>query len=317
MSRRLELSSPRGATQSGMLTSVLRSKWALGLGLALSACGGEEAAEAEVGETSRHGAVLTFATFAQQLAQPTEGSPGVAEGLDLDGRTGVGEDAETCFKKDFIGPDGRSGVDNQLAVLLPLIKAMVGEDNIDVLLEAAIAGGQLLIVLELLGLDDFEQDDDVVLRLGAGSGAVLLDTTGAYELYQTFGYNEDEAPISEFQGEVRGGRLFASSPEAFLPVRVLDAAFNLHVRDAQLEFALTKEQEVGGVFMDGIISGGIRVEDFKEIVQGLNVGEDLQQVATNLIGGTADLKPDAAGVCQEVSAGLKFRASPAFVREGP
>ncbi|MGE0324587.1 MAG: hypothetical protein AB7K71_38690 [Polyangiaceae bacterium] len=288
--------------------------WGL-LPLCLSACGGDaEVSQApEQNQSDDFGAVLTFATFAQQLEQPTETKRGVAEGLNLDGADGIGKDATTCFKKDFDGPDGRPGVDNQFAVLLPLIKTFVGEDNIDVLLEAAITNGQLLIVMELQGLDNLDDDPDVKLRLGAGTGSVLQDTTGAYELYQTFGYNREEAPTSDFTGYVKDGTLYAHADEAWLPVRVLDADFNLHVRGAQVEFKLSREQQVGGVFVEGIVSGGINVEDFKDIVAGLNIGSDLQKLATSVIGGTADLAPDGDGVCQEVSAALKFRASPAYI----
>ncbi len=285
------------------------------LPLFFSACGGDAEVNqtADQPESADYGAVLTFATFAQQLEQPTDTKPGVAEGLNLDDTNGVGEDAASCFKKDFNGPDGRTGIDNQFAVLLPLIKTFVGEDNIDVLLEAAIANGQLLIVMELQGLDNLEDDADVKLRLGGGSGSVLQDTTGAYELYQTFGYNREEAPVSEFDGYVKDGKLYAHADEAWLPVRVLDADFNLHVRGARVEFELTREQQVGGVFVEGVVSGGINVEDFKDIVAGLNISSDLQKLATSVIGGTADLAPDADGVCQEVSAALKFRASPAYI----
>ena len=65
--------------------------------------------------------------------------------------------------------------------------------------------------------------------------------------------------------------------------------------------------------VEGLVSGGINVDDFKEIVAGLNIGSDLQKLATSVIGGTADLAPDGDGVCQEVSAALKFRASPAYI----
>lgn len=292
-----------------------RALWCGLLPLLLGACGGDaEVAEAPEETGSRDfGAVLTFATFAQQLEQPTDTSPGIAEGLNLDDANGIGEDAATCYKKDFVGPDGRDGVDNQFAVLLPLIKTFVGEDNIDVLLEAAITNGQLLIVMNFAGLDDLEDDPEVALRLGAGTGAVLQDTTGAYELYQTFGYDREEAPTSDFTGHVKDGRLYAYADEAWLPVRVLDADFNLHVRGAHVEFDLTREAAVGGVYVEGVVSGGINVEDFKDIVTGLNIGSDLQKLATSVIGGTADLAPDGDGVCQEVSAALKFRASPAYI----
>lgn len=280
------------------------------------ACGGEQAEVTQAPTETKagtYGTVLTFATFAQQLEQPTETSPGITEGLNLDGQNGVGEDAATCYKLDFDGPDGRAGVDNQFAVLLPLIKTFVGEENIDVLLEAAIANGQLLIVLELQGLDDFKDDDDVTLTLGAGRGSVLLDAEGNYELYQTFAYNREEAPVSVFRGHVKDGTLYASADEAWLPVRVLDADFNLHVRGSQVEFKIQEEALGGGVSIAGLVSGGINVDDFKEIVSSLNIDNQLETLATSIIGGTADLKPDADGVCQEVSAALKFRGSPAFI----
>lgn len=291
------------------------ARWAAAL-LALSgvACGegGTASSGQAVAETcdggTRYGAVLTFATFARELSR------GVAEGLDVDGKVSDAEDAATCYHEDYVGPDGRTGVDNQFAVLLPLIEGLVGKENIAALLDGAIANGQLLIVVRIDGVDDLRNDDCVTLRLGKGVGTPYLDANGAYVQYQTFAFDDGETPISSFpRARIEDGMLRGGPGDAYLPVRVLDANFDLFVRSSHAEIALSPEPEGGGVVLEGLVAGGIGVEDFKEIVKGLNIGSDIQRAATQLIGGIADLAPDEEGFCQQVSAGLRFRTAPAFV----
>ena len=58
-----------------------------------------------------------------QLAFTREVTPGVAPGFDLDARQSDARDAASCFKPDYMSPEGVPGIDNQLAGLVPLLDA--------------------------------------------------------------------------------------------------------------------------------------------------------------------------------------------------
>jgi hypothetical protein len=274
----------------------------------LWACGGDDE-PVPCGESGGHlGAVITFATFARQLDDAT------AEGVDVDGVTTGETDAVGCFHPDFNAPDGRGGIDNQFATLLPLIEDLVGSENIDAILEGAIANGQLLLVLDIAGVDDPLNDSCVDVALGAGLGTPLLDTEGAYEAYQTFAFDDVKAPVSRLErGTIADGVLTIGPGDIVLPVQILDADFNLNLRSGRFHLAIERDPLGGGVRLSGFAGGGIAIADFSAIIASLNIGSDIMMSIVPLLAVVADLGPDASGACQEVSAALRFETTPAFV----
>ncbi len=266
------------------------------------ACGTE-------GETK--GAVVTDITFARTFED------GTADGIDLDGRVSDAGDGDGCFKEDFVSPDGRPGIDNQLGTLLPLVEELVGSENIDALLDGAIANGQLLIMIALSNVDDPQNDDCVDVRVGAGLGTPFLDADGAYEPYQTFGFDEERAETSTLvAGRIAGGVLEAGPGRVNLPVQILDASFNLDMRFSRVRLEVQHDALGGGVALRGFIGGGILVDDFSQVVSGLNIGDDIVGAVVPLLRPLADLEIDPEeGICRRVSGAFQFESTPAFLYE--
>jgi len=274
----------------------------------LLACSSEPASGTATGQTQS--GVITFATFARILDE--EGR--LAEGLNVDGLVSPDGDAASCGKRDYVSPEGEPGVDNQFGGLMPTIESKVGNENLGQLLATAIANGQLLILMSVEGLDDAVNDDAVTVKIAAGEGIPLLDSQGKFITYQTFGVDLETAPTSRVPGKVRNGVLEMGPGEAVLPVRVLDAKFNLDLHGVVGRFALTPDEKGGGVAMKGTISGGLETADFKGIIEKLNINKDAISAAVTLVGLLADLHyDDNLGTCTQISAGLRVEATPAFV----
>ncbi|MBN4059050.1 hypothetical protein JYT22_00180 [Endomicrobium sp. AH-315-J14] len=281
-----------------------------GLSLLMMGCGLDDTGNSACtpdGET--RGGIVTFATFARQIDDDT------AEGINLDDVVSHGNDVAGCYKTDFTSPAGVEGIDNQFATLLPIVEEQIGSENIDALLTAAIVNGQLLILMGVTGVDDPENDPCVDVLIGAGVGSPFLDTQGEYVPYQTFGFDRDSAPVSVLPGQIVNGRLTAGPGDFVLPVRILDADFNLKMFSGQVDIQITREPIHGGFALDGVVAGGIDVDDFKEIVHSLNIDQALIGAVLPIIAGKADLGRDSDDICRQVSAGLKIRAVPAFLLE--
>jgi hypothetical protein len=282
------------------------------LALALAGCGGTEPIEKPAPKSVTQAGVITFATFARILDDKAR----IAEGLDVDGRVTPDGDYESCGMKDFTSPDGEPGIDNQFGGLLPTIESYVGSENLGQLLATAISNGQLLILMAIGDLDDPQNDDDVTVRIAAGKGVPLLDSQGKFIAYQTFGLDRATAPVSKLKGKVKDGVLLIDPGEGVLPVRVLDAKFNLALHGVIGRIELTPDPEGGGVSMKGTLAGGVAVADFKDIIVKLNIGQDVISAATGLIGLVADLAIDEdTGKCTQVSAALRVESTPAFILE--
>ncbi|MSP25702.1 MAG: hypothetical protein EXR75_11160 [Myxococcales bacterium] len=288
---------------------VTRATVASLLASLLAGCGGEvrEALCTDSGAT--RGMAVTYASFARQLDDTT------AEGLNLDGVTSDGSGALGCYKTDFVSPTGAVGIDNQLATLLPLVEEFVGTENIEALLGAAIKNGQLLIVMNVRGIDDVVNDACVDIAFGTGRGVPLLDANGEYEPAQTFSWNAPDDPVSVLRkGRIEHGVLRAGPGSLVLPVRVLDADFALELSEAHIEATLTMDA-TGNLSLQGLAGGGIDVAELGAVVSGLNIGEDVKGAVVPLVKGRADLAMDADGYCHAISAALLLETTPAFVLE--
>lgn len=235
---------------------------------------------------------------------------GTAPGFDVDGVVSEGEDAGSCFKEDFVGPDGEAGVDNQIAVFVPELEAILG-DAVDGLVQGAINNGDLLIVLNAQGVDSLENDDCVDVSVHTAMGKPTLGTDGVIEAYQTF----DRDPEGEISvatgGKIEDGELTVGPFELAIPIAIFDVAFTIHVHDALVRLTVSAED---AALKKGVLGGGI-VPD--EVIDGVDDGAGVDQytpILSVVLHQSADLAPDAEGTCTQVSGAFQISAVEAFVR---
>lgn len=271
-------------------------------------CGGEPPVVTCTSSGRTIASVVTFATFGKQHDDKS------VEGLNVDGRISDGNDPEGCYQVDFVSPEGTPGIDNQVATLLPIVEGLVGKDNIDQLLGAAISNGQLILLMALRGVDDLENDACVDVTFGAGAGTPLQDGTGKYLPYQTFAWDAATAPITVVAGaRIDGGVLTAGPGDVVLPVRVLDAAFNLGVHQTAIRMNVTPDDLGPGASLGGFVGGGIVVEELAQVIQSFNVGGSVKGAVVPLLKTRADLGVNAEGTCTQISAALHFETTPSFI----
>jgi hypothetical protein len=267
----------------------------------LASCGAEP--PAVCAETPRQVWIVRELAFARQV----EGPGRVAEGFDLDGVNGV-----TCRIRDYTAPDGREGIDNQLAAVLPLVESQLGGLELDSLVQNAINNGQILLAIEARGIDSYVDDGCTGLSIRRLSGTPLLGTDGRLLSGQTL-YPDAEAPVSSTEGgTIRRGVFEAGPFDVALPVAILNANFVLDVADAL--FRANIDAETGE--MHGFIGGGVTQTQLLDVVGNTEgVPADVVEMARTLLATFADLAPDENGVCQQFSAVLEFRAMPGFIVE--
>lgn len=229
------------------------------------------------------------------------------EGFDLDDSVGPPPEASGCRARDFLDPEGRRGIDNQLSLIVPALEAQVGEGTLDTLLNGAINSGQLLIGLTLEGLDDPVNDDCVTLVVRTLTGTPLVGTDGLLLDGQTLEVAPD-ARTARYEGAVlRDGVLETGPFELSLPVSILDARFVLDLHRARVRVRILEDGSLSGVF-----AGGISNQQIIEVASGLNIPSDLMETVGRFVQLIADLEP-VDGRCTQFSGSLVFRAAPGFV----
>jgi len=249
-----------------------------------------------------HSLVMNRIRFARQLED------GIVEGVNIDSRVSDLQDEQTCNRLDFVSPDGREGIDNGLALLLPFIDLAAGGDP-DGLIQGAVNDGSLLLVLEMRGVDGFENDGHLEVRMWSAVGQPLIGTDGWLVPGQSFMPNPERPPSAWAPGSIRDGHLRAGPIDATIPIQVLNVAFDLNIQGGIIEAEMDLEGNASG-----FIGGGVPLQTFYDVVTAA-VNGNAEEAAPLLtfVDGFADLDKGDDGTCHEMSTGLAVEAVPAFI----
>jgi hypothetical protein len=263
--------------------------------------------------TEGSGRLAPHTTVVSRLAFATATPENTAEGFDLDDRVSTETDYATCARPDRLDGAGVPGIDNELAGLFTTLQSFAG-DAIDGLVQAAINNGTLLVMFRVDGLDDARNDACVSVQLlkGTGPDVPQLATTGFLAPSQTFDV-DTATPVSVGQGYIEDGVLHAGPFEAVVPLKFFQVSANLRLHDARMRAEITED----GRLVNGVIGGGIEVDQLFEIIEQVGTGnagnvQALVNVAPLLIRGIADLAFDGDR-CSQASAALLFEAEPAYL----
>jgi hypothetical protein len=250
----------------------------------------------------------TETTVMQWLDFGREQAPGVTVGFDLDGAVTTSRDRRGCAQDDFTSPAGEPGIDNNLALLMPLLD-LAAENALQALLLNALNEGRLLVFVERT----LEADGSYAIRFRRGQGAPLLGTDGRLLAGQTLGLHEDAqlgtASIATREGDVIEARDF----DVRLPAVVFATLYVLELKDARLRMELREDGA-----LRGLLGGGIELEQIFEVIRTadtmLNPENSIEALVGDALRDFADLAPRGRG-CEQLSAAIEFEAVPAFVFE--
>ena len=177
------------------------------------------------------------------------------------------------------------------------------------LIADSITNGELLLMVEVSGVDDPAYDECVDVRILRGTGTPMVGTDGLLLDGQTFALDPD-APVSELScvpmvdGSVRAG------PFALpLDLQVLDVALQFNLQGAWLRLDLADDGLTGW----GYFGGAVATSDILVIVSEGDLA-DIRDLVTGLVTAAADMDPDG-GECGALSIVFEYDAIEAFPYE--
>ncbi|MEQ1565924.1 MAG: hypothetical protein ABMA64_09830 [Myxococcota bacterium] len=230
------------------------------------------------------------------------GAGGVSEGFDLDGVDGP---AGGCAVSDWVAPDGAAGIDNAFASLLPALE-LTEAAAVEGLIQTAIASGELLITVELSEVDDPADDACVDLAIGRALGPPILGTDGKVLSGSTFDPDPEIDPVVATDVPLAEG-VFEMPVELSLPLQIFDVSLQFELLDGRFRGVMQPDGTLTGVF-----AGGVDTQAILAVTEEENVDSGLHDVVQALLDAWADLAPDGAGGCGQISMAFTFTAVPAF-----
>ncbi|MCA9580926.1 MAG: hypothetical protein KC416_03970 [Myxococcales bacterium] len=263
-------------------------------------CGGEES--------------LFYVLGAIDVARPTEAEGSEARGYDLDCRSDLAcecrEQKGNGECKDFTGPDGTKGIDNQFARLEAAIMSVL---PISAEIKKNIGEGDLLILVELSNLDTKDISDatddecvtvDILTGLVPGGGLPELDGD-VLKPGQTFDIDsrsiEDMVPLVRVTATLTKGKLKAGPTTLPLTLPFGSENVELTIQDAQLTANVTATE-----LSAGLLGGVLDVTETIGAVTKVEKYAEIDEVLEPLLTKFADMNPDDDNACTAVSAALTF-----------
>ena len=244
-----------------------------------------------------------------KFSRPDE--QGQIAGFDLDGAVTASGDATGCGRKDDVGLDGVGGVDASFNALLPALELTEGA-ALEEIIQTLINSGEVLILWDLHGIDDPQQDECVTLDVLRGDGAPTIGGRGFINPGQTFDLDPEDVPVHLTDLAIEDGTVTASGFPFQIPFSFLDANINVTLQDLSMRVELHDD----GTF-SGVMGGGIVVEDLVAQLETTGVSSEVKGLIRSAMGAGADLAPDETGTCTEMSASIGFEGVSAFLFDTP
>jgi hypothetical protein len=238
-----------------------------------------------------------------------------AYGFDLDG----GDKTGSCAHQDFTGLDGTPGVDNQMYRLLGCVSAWRVEGHIENNANAhRISSGLGMVLIEITGIDDLRNDDDIRIAFYRGTDPFVLDSAGRVLPYSSYTMDtENGRPRygDVVRGKIVDGTITTEPADVTLPF------FGNYQFITQRIGAMRLSMEIGadGASARGLVGGYYEVEQLYSYVRGMlgafpnthHFSCSSIYVAAHRL---ADGNPDpATGRCTTLSSAFHFEAVAAFI----
>jgi hypothetical protein len=265
------------------------------------------------------------------LAQPDPGyltlaGPALVRGLNLDGidsnRRAYAEDR--CAHDDFISPSGELGIDNQVWRLMGCVSGYRPNGLMDRLHKAntMINEGGYAILMEISGMDDATNDDEVHVQFLSAAAPVSLNALGDPMEMVSFTAHADGTYHNErARGKIVDGVLTTEPVDIRLKIKQQTQDNAVYYRDARVRGKLLPDGRI-----EGTLGGYWDNENFWSMMndqmiadrhQGRNAAFNRGFMCAGLyhaIPRVADGHPDPeTGACTSMSMALHFEAKPAFV----
>jgi hypothetical protein len=235
-------------------------------------------------------------------------------GFDLDGNTDGSPTETTCAHETFTGLDGTPGVDNQLYRLLGCVYGFRSSGYIeDHANRERRDEGQGNILIEVKGVDDRLNDDDVTISFYLANTPLPRDSAGKIIPYSSYRATPGRYG-DKVSGKIVDGKLTTKPASVRLPYYGNGGAMEMYFPEFRLDVDLLAD----GAQAKGFWAGYYDVDSFWDHIQKVqhnaHVGEyncpSLYRAAQRLADGFPD---PATGQCTALSSAFRFEAVAAFI----
>jgi hypothetical protein len=171
----------------------------------------------------------------------------ISHGANLDGKDTGETTPKTCPHENFVGPDGRAGVDNQLYRVLGCQKALRRGGFYDARFsEEKKTRLSARFLVEISNVDDEQNDDSVMVSTYKGRDKLVSDAAGNVIPWATQRVDErDPRYMHHARGRIVDGVLYSEPMDVLFSTATHNLVGETYIRDMRLELKLSETRAQG------------------------------------------------------------------------
>lgn len=250
-------------------------------------------------------------------------------GIDLDG--GNKPAANSCGQKDFLGTDGRPGVDNQFYRVVGCMTGFqsTGQANG---FQTEMLTGSWGILISLDKVENLTNDPDIEVTISANADPIQLSADRKPLAFATYALDRDPRYRAVTRGRIVGGVITIDPADVRFHSVVNGAYSDRVLRDARLRLVVNPDGS-----LEGHLAGFTPIDDMYDVQFGARSAKTAKgelaperarlntsmgragalgyscNGAYHAMRQAADGHPDANGHCTSISTQYRIRMIPAFV----
>ncbi|MGH1422614.1 MAG: hypothetical protein ACRBEQ_12430 [Hyphomonas sp.] len=248
----------------------------------------------------------------------------VSYGRDLDGVNSAGDDDTSCGTNDFVSPDGISGVDNELYRVMGCIDSFRRDAEfaggaMEDYHVGSYRDGETTTLMQISGVDDRMNDDDVTVGVYSSSDATPFDSQKKGIGFASLSVTENTLWHNEVKGKIVNGELITEPFDLRLKFGWSGRPAEYNIKDSRIHLTLkedgTAEGDLAGFFktIDAYRHNFHNERGALEVANGFTcpaVWDSLQKYSDGH-------KDPETGKCTTISTAMTIQAVPAFLIQPP
>jgi hypothetical protein len=241
----------------------------------------------------------------------------ISYGMNLDGTTDGAATENTCAHEKFTTPDGQASVDNQTYRVLGCssnFRGFPGEEGyLESLRNASFKDGGTTMLIEVMGVKDMQNDDDVTVGVYNGASPMMIDANGHMLPYASLTVTSDEKFRAVVHGKIVNGVLTTTPGDINLQYDFGGYPSFFHYKAARLRLELNPDGTAKGMLAGYIAASDVDLTPHAKQESAEMIGYDCPTFAQAVKRYADGFKDPKTGQCTALSTAFNIQAIPAFV----
>jgi len=241
----------------------------------------------------------------------------ISYGMNIDGTDDGHATDTTCAHEKFTGPNGEPAVDNQTYRVLGCssnFRGFPGEEGyLESLRNAAFKDGGTTMLIEVMGVKDVQNSDDVTVGVYNGTSPMMIDANGHMLPYASLTVTSDKKFQATLHGKIENGVLTTQPGDIALEYDFGGYPSYFHYKAARLRLQLNADGTAKGMLAGYLVASDVDLTPHAKQESAEMIGYDCPTFSQAVRRYADGFKDPKTGQCTALSTAFNIEAIPAFV----